>query len=104
LINPNTTEAKCLDGTPVSFYFVKGHGDGLNKTVFYFEGGGWCYGRDLQSTLNDCAGRATSNLGSSKNDPVTANYDAAVSGNPNMDPNFASWNRIYVRYCDGTGH
>jgi hypothetical protein len=36
------TGSMCLDGTPGAVYFSKGFGDGMNKTIIHFAGGGWC--------------------------------------------------------------
>ena len=33
--------AVCLDGTNPGFYMTKGSGEGVNKWVLYFKGGGW---------------------------------------------------------------
>lgn len=40
------TGARCLDGSPAGLFYSKGFGDGANKTIIYFDGGGWCYGQD----------------------------------------------------------
>ena len=48
----------CLDGSPVATYYSKGYGDGLNKTVIYFAGGGWCYGLTPEDVVEDCVNRA----------------------------------------------
>jgi len=58
LHNINETNARCLDGTPAGIYYSKGFGDGLNKTIMHFQGGGWCYGMDPNSVAEDCFYRA----------------------------------------------
>jgi hypothetical protein len=100
-----STEALCLDGTPAGVFFVKGHGTGLNKTVLIFDGGGWCDGRTRNDMLDDCFKRATTDdwLGSSKNWPDSV-YAAYWTGDLSDDSVYWNWNRIYVKYCDGTGH
>lgn len=64
LYNIAETGAVCLDGTPGGLYYSKGFGDGMNKTIIHFNGGGWCYGMDKDSVANDCFYRSTTNLGS----------------------------------------
>jgi hypothetical protein len=39
-----STGAMCLDGSPAGMYYSKGYGDGVNKTIIFFDGGGWCFG------------------------------------------------------------
>jgi hypothetical protein len=106
----NTTGARCLDGSPAGLYYSKGYGDGANKTIVFFEGGGWCQGYDSQGIINDCYDRSDSNLGST-NPNVTDAYpdinpwmDQFFSARSQMDINFYNWNRFAFIYCDGTGH
>jgi hypothetical protein len=49
-LDPNG-DALCLDGTPGAYYFSEGSGINSTKFVIWFEGGGWCGGQDLSSTL-----------------------------------------------------
>ena len=42
--------AVCLDGTNPGFYMTKGSGDGANKWVLYFKGGGWWYAPRAENT------------------------------------------------------
>jgi len=63
--NITETGAMCGDGTPAGVYYSKGYGEGANKTIIYFNGGGWCYGFDNKSVANDCYYRTFTNLGSS---------------------------------------
>ncbi len=107
----NTTGARCLDGSPGGLYFSKGYGDGANKTIVFFDGGGWCYGQDTESVAKDCYYRSKTALGST--DPnVTDKFindvwdapDWFASGNKDEDINYSNWNRFFFIYCDGTGH
>lgn len=34
--------AACTDGTAPGYYFAAGFGDGVNKFIIYFMGGGFC--------------------------------------------------------------
>jgi hypothetical protein len=69
LHDPVETDAKCLDGSPAGIYFSKGYGDGVNKTIIHFNGGGWCYGMTPESVANDCFYRASTRLGSTLSYP-----------------------------------
>ncbi len=71
--------------------------------IVYLEGGGWCY------DLDQCVGRAQTDLGSSKNYP--AFFDPGYEGGNGMlsnvsalNPDFWGWNFVYVRYCDGASY
>lgn len=98
--------AKCLDGTQGVYYIS--NGSGLNKTkfLFYFEGGGWCGSRDLNKTLQSCYDRSKTDRGSTLTDVKnkTMNSGGPLSGNSSVNRLFYDWNRVIVRYCDGTGH
>lgn len=60
---PASSQARCLDGSLPMFYLRKGTGEGKNKWLIYFEGGGWCF--DLPA----CKARAKTVLGSSNDYP-----------------------------------
>ena len=32
-----------MDGSTPAYYFAQGEGDGINRFLFHFQGGGWCY-------------------------------------------------------------
>jgi hypothetical protein len=95
----------CLDGSQAGLYYSKGYGSGKNKTVFYFLGGGWCPGRTTTEVADDCFQRSFTKLGSTRdwNDTLTW-IDLTFSANPSKDLVFYNWNRVFVIYCDGTGH
>ena len=42
---------KCLDGSQGAYYLSEGSGVNKTKFVLHFEGGGWCGGATLASTL-----------------------------------------------------
>ncbi|CAI5471809.1 unnamed protein product [Closterium sp. Yama58-4] len=86
--------AVCLDGTPPGFHFQAGSGDGANKWVIFLEGGAWC------GSINDCYNRSLTKLGSS-NQMQPYSFIGILSPNPAINPEFFSWNRAVVRYCDG---
>lgn len=98
--------AVCLDGTPPAYYIEKGYGSGARKWMFHLQGGGWCV------DLADCAKRAASNLGSSKDyhtisakNKMLDYYDGGAQGllsrSCAVNPDFCTWNKVYIRYCDG---
>lgn len=105
LHNISSTGAQCLDGGPAGLYFSKGHGEGRNKTVFYLLGGGWCMGLTQLDALHDCYERSFTKLGSTANwtDTITS-IDHVFSGDRSEDVVYYNWNRIFVIYCDGSGH
>ena len=104
--------AVCLDGTPAAYYWL----GGANATRFvsHFQGGAWCGG------VADCASRANGSLGSSSaafwprsvacppgggGAPMMCNWDGGNGGlfsaDPAVNPQLASWNKVYFPYCDG---
>ncbi|KAM7510679.1 hypothetical protein LguiB_009554 [Lonicera macranthoides] len=88
--------AVCLDGSPPAYHFDKGHGEGINNWLVHIEGGGWC------DSLDGCSKRAKDpNLGSS-NKMQSKGFYGILSNSKNDNPNFYNWNRILVRYCDGS--
>jgi hypothetical protein len=105
ITHDNSTGAMCLDGTTPGLYFSKGHGKGRAKTIFYLLGGGWCSGLSHLEILTDCLARAETKLGSIKNwtDTITS-IDHIYSGDRFKDIIFYNWNRVFVIYCDGSGH
>jgi hypothetical protein len=96
LNNTAQSGAVCLDGTPGGFYFSPATNPAnSNKWQIYFQGGGWCYDEI------DCWGRSSGNLGSSKNWPKTGSLGGIVSSNCTVNPDFCSYNRVWMVYCDG---
>ena len=99
-------DALCLDGTPGAYYI--GEGSGANKTKFivYFEGGGWCGGTTLANTVESCYSRSDGALGSSKSYSSTMDVTnfGILSGDAEHNPGFWDWTRVYLKYCDGSGH
>lgn len=60
----------------------------------------------MSNTLESCYSRSNSNLGSS------ANYSASIdstnmgilSADPTHNPAYHDWTRVFLKYCDGSGH
>lgn len=94
--------AKCIDGTPGAFYWSPGSQSQRNSgkgLVMFLEGGGWCVG------TRDCYSRSKTNLGSSAAYPPEwapgEGGDGLMSNDPSLNPHLASFDKVYVKYCDG---
>uniref|UniRef100_A0A7N0TB92 Pectin acetylesterase n=1 Tax=Kalanchoe fedtschenkoi TaxID=63787 RepID=A0A7N0TB92_KALFE len=87
--------AVCLDGSPPAYHFDKGIGAGANNWLLDFEGGGWC------NNVTSCLARKTTRLGSSAQMVKQIAFSGILSNNKEFNPDFYSWNRVKVRYCDG---
>ena len=98
--------AKCLDGSNYRFNFLEGKGDGKKKFFFYLEGGGWCGQETLgDNFIKSCFERANSSLGSKIGffgSLVISRLVRLLSSKEKYNPNFYNWNKIFVRYCDGS--
>lgn len=93
-------QPKCLDGTIPSYYIYRNN-QSFNWIVF-FEGGSWCFNHEK------CYQRSLTRLGSSKFntkyltiDKLYLNY-SMLSNNQSINPMTYDWNKVVVRYCDGT--
>ena len=89
--------AVCLDGSPAAIY-IKPAASGFETSwQLYLEGGGWCW------TPQDCAARATTDLGSSLNYAATISSmgTGLQSSWCNINPTFCNFNQVFVKYCDG---
>jgi hypothetical protein len=58
-------------------------------------GGGWCY------NYADCFARSQTTLGSSNAYPPTFLGEGVLSSDPQVNPDFHTWNAIHFNYCDG---
>ncbi|KRX09498.1 hypothetical protein PPERSA_12241 [Pseudocohnilembus persalinus] len=75
-----------------------------SKFIFWFEGGGWCYGETELETLQDCYKRSQEKRGSSNFRNQTMKMDGILSSDKNINPHFYDYTVIYLNYCDGTGY
>ncbi|KAL4467888.1 hypothetical protein ABPG74_013223 [Tetrahymena malaccensis] len=98
----NPKSAKCLDGSAPGYYFSQGYGDGQNKFVLYMEGGFYCNGQTEQEILENCYQRSFTDLGSSSKWSQTYVDNGIFSPLQKNNPLFYNWNRVFIRYCDGT--
>lgn len=89
-------DARCLDGTPGTYYHSPGVDTGHSKWYIELQGGGWC------GSINQCAARLNTPFGSS-----TSHSESFVRRTPFFDddpsenPLMHNWNKVYIRYCDG---
>ncbi|XP_051119505.1 pectin acetylesterase 8-like [Andrographis paniculata] len=88
--------AVCLDGSPPAYNFDKGFGSGINNWLVDIEGGGWCH------NLTSCLQRKNTRLGSSNLMDKQRAFSAILSNEQQFNPDFYNWNRVSVRYCDGS--
>ncbi|XP_020208986.1 pectin acetylesterase 8 isoform X2 [Cajanus cajan] len=88
--------AVCLDGSPPAYHLDKGFGEGINNWIVHIEGGGWC------NDVTSCLYRKDSRLGSSKQMVEELGFSGILSNEQQFNPDFYNWNRVKVRYCDGS--
>ncbi|KAM7507385.1 hypothetical protein LguiA_017838 [Lonicera macranthoides] len=89
--------AVCLDGSPPAYQFDEGKGEGTNNWLVHLEGGGWC------NSVRSCSGRSNDSTGlGSSNKMVPRGFYGILSSSKKDNPKFYKWNRILVRYCDGS--
>ena len=97
----NHESAKCLDGSKPAYYYRPGHGEGKDKWIVFFEGGGWCY------DLEQCYLRSKTVLGSSKDYTPTLDNEVLkfyLSSSEQTNPLMFNWNTVLVKYCDGSSY
>lgn len=95
LHNAKDRGALCLDGSLPGYHFQKGFGPGSNNWLLHIEGGGWC------NTIESCSYRQTTALGSSNSMERQVSFSGILSSQPSQNPDFFSWNKVKIRYCDG---
>ncbi|KAL1212259.1 Pectin acetylesterase 11 [Cardamine amara subsp. amara] len=88
--------AVCLDGSAPAYHFDKGSGSGVNNWIVHMEGGGWC------TDIATCVQRKSTMKGSSKLMNTDFGFSGILGGKQSSNPDFYNWNRIKVRYCDGS--
>jgi hypothetical protein len=100
--------AKCLNGAAPTVEIRLNQSS--TRWVLFLEGGGWCYGATPKATIASCAGRGgfappgiVGELSESEADArrQTADYGGVMSSSPDTNPDFHSWNAIFIHYCDG---
>ncbi|XP_075522627.1 pectin acetylesterase 8-like [Primulina tabacum] len=88
--------AVCLDGSPPAYHFSAGFGAGINNWLIQIEGGAWC------NNATTCLARKSTRLGSSTKMVKTLSFSGMLSNKPQFNPDFYDWNKVKVRYCDGS--
>jgi len=105
-LNPN---AVCNDGSPATYFFRKGTGNGASIWTIYLEGGGYCY--DIPSCRERFA--ETPHFMTSKLLPAELNDETESddvnhlginSGDPLPNPHFFNVNQVYLWYCSSDTH
>jgi len=107
IVQEKHPEALCNDGTTPVFYFRRGVGDGADKWVIWFKGGGSAHsaetfqGRGPYLTsakpwMTDEYARLGTD-GNSKSADGEAN--GILSYLPETNPDFYNWNHVYMVYC-----
>lgn len=97
----NHESAKCLDGSKPAYYYRPGFGEGKDKWIVFFEGGGWCY------DVEQCYLRSKTVLGSSKDYAPTLDDEVLkfyLSSSEQTNPLMHNWNTVLVKYCDGSSY
>ncbi|XP_020978468.1 pectin acetylesterase 8 isoform X2 [Arachis ipaensis] len=94
--NAVTKGAVCLDGSAPAYHLDRGFGEGINNWLVQFEGGGWC------NNVTTCLGRKNGRLGSSKKMAKQIAFSGILNNRRIFNPDFYNWNRVKVRYCDGS--
>ncbi|XP_060212721.1 pectin acetylesterase 8-like [Lycium barbarum] len=88
--------AVCLDGSPPAYHLDRGHGSGVRSWIIYLDGGGWC------DSIPDCLNRSTNFLGSTKHLDRLGFFNGILHSSSEVNPEFYNWNRVRVKYCDGS--
>ena len=112
-IRDSNSNAKCIDGSNYKFLFSKGFGNGSNSFYIYFESGGFCGdknydAKDNDAPLKDCYDKRNSQLGSNKFKFIFKYFNKFASrfftSSKYYNPIFYNWNKVFIKYCDGTFH
>ncbi|KAJ8555320.1 hypothetical protein K7X08_012816 [Anisodus acutangulus] len=88
--------AVCLDGSPPAYHLDSGHGSGVRNWIIFLDGGSWC------SSIPDCLNRSTGFLGSTKHMKRQGFFAGILYNSSEQNPEFYNWNRVRVKYCDGS--
>ncbi|TVU28144.1 hypothetical protein EJB05_19653, partial [Eragrostis curvula] len=95
-LSPQLLAKLCLDGSAPAYHLARGFGSGVNSWLVHFEGGGWC------NNVTTCLERKRTRLGSSMKMAKQIAFSGILSDAPEYNPDFYNWNKVKVRYCDGS--
>jgi hypothetical protein len=105
---PLETNARCLDGSLYHFQITSGYDKGVDKFIIFFEGGAWCGIKDNSTIYENCYHRSFSMLGKSSyffsKSVIMPTVQNIFSNNPKVNRMYHNWNKVLLRYCDGTGY
>lgn len=94
LVPQEPRQAACLDGSAPGYWMERGMGANATRWILHAQGGGWCWNED------ECAKRALSDLGSSKNWRHTTtcygSCDGILSRNCSINPDFCTWSHVFI--------
>lgn len=89
--------AVCLDGSPPAYQLDWGKEEGAKNWLLHLQGGYWC------TTVEECRTRMNDSSGLGSSTKMKSSYFTGIlSNNETLNPNFYNWNRVFVRYCDGS--
>ncbi|CAH9071905.1 unnamed protein product [Cuscuta europaea] len=101
MVNPTLVTiddgAVCLSGKPAAYYLLPGYDTGITNWLVYLNGGGWC------QNVIDCQYYITHRGLDQDAIPVSfQSFDDILSDNRDHNPGFYNWNKVSIRYCDGS--
>ena len=92
--------ARCNDGSPYAYHFRKGNGDGVNRWLIYFKGGGSCLSEEECAirwiTQNQFMSSTSDGFTPTKGDHGREQGVYALEEPTNP---FKDWNMVHVYYC-----
>eukprot|EP00052_Salpingoeca_macrocollata_P010929 m.84387 g.84387 ORF g.84387 m.84387 type:complete len:428 (-) comp17792_c0_seq1:117-1400(-) len=100
----DATGAKCLDGSPPTYSIERNQSS--NNWILFLEGGGWCMGPSQEATIQSCAQRAGVVAAQQRAAAAVAangpDCGGVLSSNQTLNPDFHTWNHVFLHYCDGS--
>ncbi|KAL8141716.1 hypothetical protein V2J09_014748 [Rumex salicifolius] len=88
--------AVCMDGSPPAYHLDRGFDSGVDNWLLHIEGGAWC------ENATTCLAKRDSYLGSSTKFTTNYTFSGILSNAEKYNPDFFNWNRVKIRYCDGS--
>jgi len=100
--------AKCLNGDAPTFEIIRNSSS--SSWVLFLEGGGWCYGVTEDKAKTDCAHKggfvwpptseASQEMLGEEASTTSADKGGIMSQDPLVNPDFHTWNKVFMHYCD----